>query len=89
MSSERQVYALYSVESSSRILLPKVFGQCGNSTILFSFLSYILPLDHTATVLLHNYKKFKYLPIIFRYFSQSAFKIYSSSHKKPEMFLSM
>ncbi len=29
MSSERQVYALYSVESSSRILLPKVFGQCG------------------------------------------------------------
>jgi hypothetical protein len=28
MSSERQVYVLYSVESSSRILLPKVFGQC-------------------------------------------------------------
>ncbi len=28
MSSERQVYALYSVESSSRILLPKVLGQC-------------------------------------------------------------
>jgi hypothetical protein len=28
MSSERQVNVLYSVESSSRILLPKVFGQC-------------------------------------------------------------
>jgi hypothetical protein len=28
MSSERQIYVLYSVESSSRILLPKVFGQC-------------------------------------------------------------
>jgi len=28
MSSERQVYVLYSVEFSSRILLPKVFGQC-------------------------------------------------------------
>ncbi len=28
MSSERQVYVLYSVESSSRILLPKVYGQC-------------------------------------------------------------
>jgi hypothetical protein len=30
MSSERQVYVLYSVESSSRILLPKVFGQCSS-----------------------------------------------------------
>jgi hypothetical protein len=28
MSSERQVYVLYSIESSSRILLPEVFGQC-------------------------------------------------------------
>ncbi len=28
MSSERQVYVLYGVEFSSRILLPKVVGQC-------------------------------------------------------------
>jgi hypothetical protein len=28
MFSERQVYILYNVGSSSRILFPKVFGQC-------------------------------------------------------------
>jgi hypothetical protein len=28
MFSERQVYVLYSVDSISKILIPKVFGQC-------------------------------------------------------------
>ncbi len=39
--------------------------QHGKSTILFSFLSYILPLDHKATVLLHNYKNLKIYQCVF------------------------
>jgi hypothetical protein len=38
MSSERQVYVLYSVEFSSRILLPEVFGQCVSKAVLSQWL---------------------------------------------------
>jgi hypothetical protein len=37
MSSERQVYVLYSVEFISRILLPKFFGQCGNQVKRYEY----------------------------------------------------
>ncbi len=37
MFSQRQVYVLYSIDFCSRILIPKVFGQCGEVDLFINY----------------------------------------------------